>query len=100
MTTEEVYFPEYLDTMQQVLMFEADDLMPIFLGLAIAAIINIQATNTMMYVFGLIGGILMSILYIRLKRNSLPGAFIHLFHLSGLPLNKVFIYGLLQRVEE
>ncbi|MFV2028666.1 type IV conjugative transfer system protein TraL [Neisseria sp. S1] len=100
MTNEEVYYPECIDTMQQVLIFEADDLMPIFLGLAAAAIINMQVRSPMLYIFGLLGGILMSVLYIRLKRNALPGAFIHLIYLCGLPLNKVFNNGLLRRVED
>ena len=90
MTNEEVYYPECIDTMQQVLIFEADDLMPIFLGLAAAAIINMQVRSPMLYIFGLLGGILMSVMYIRLKRNALPGAFIHLRPLQNPPKSPKF----------
>ena len=100
MTTDPVAFPQYLDNSQQVLMFEADDLMPILGGLALAAIMNMWARNPVLtYGLGLGLGVLLSYLYVRSKRNALSGGLKHVIYLSGLvPLNKIHKNGLLRKV--
>ncbi len=54
MTNKPVVFPQYLDNAQQILMFEADDLMPILGGLAIAAIMNMWARESGAELTGLV----------------------------------------------
>ena len=100
MTNKPVVFPQYLDNAQQILMVEADDLMPILGGLAIAAIMNMWARSPVLtYGLGFGLGVALSCLYIRSKRNALTGGLQHVIYLSGLvPLNKIHKNGLLRKV--
>ena len=84
----EYEIPQMIDNFPQIMWFEADELVPIIIGMMAGSIFN-MFTPAM-----LVGGVL-SWAFMRYKRLALPGSLHHMCYWWGLmPLNLQFTNGL------
>jgi conjugal transfer pilus assembly protein TraL len=90
----EIDIPQLLDEYPQIMWWEADELAPVIVGMAAGTVFGT-------FTLGMIGGIALSIIYLRYKRNALPGSLHHMIYWSGmLGLNSVFENGLEREFEQ
>lgn len=89
--------PQKLDNPAQVFWLESDEVMPFFICWAAGLILRKLTGSTWMVTAGIAIGIFFSWVYMRHKRESLPGALQHIFYSMGvMSLNKRFSNGLLR----
>lgn len=80
--------PQMIDNFPQIAFWETDDLMPIILSMFVGVIFDVMTVS-------IISGLVLSTIYIRYKRNALPGSLHHIAYWYGLlPLNRIFTNGL------
>lgn len=99
MNEEMISFPQYIDNFNQIAFWEADDTFPFLIGCAGGIVVSLFYEHPLVYIAGILFGIIASMLYVRSKRNNLQGVFFHRLYRFGLfRLNEVFKYGLLRKV--
>lgn len=101
MNNQPISFPQYIDNPTQVGPFEADDFVPFFMltWMGVFLKTKLGASNMLLFI-AMVTGVAISYGYIRVKRNQLRGLLQYIIHSVGLmPLNKVYKFGLLRRVE-
>lgn len=94
-----IIIPEFIDTPPQFLFLEADDLAPFLCGFGVGILLRFFTQNAWGMVVGIFVGIILMHIYIRFKRNTLPGTLHHfLYCFSSLPLNKHFKNGMIKKL--
>lgn len=99
---EKVSIPEYIDSPQQFLFLEMDDLFPLTAAFGAGLILDIILSSNGLWFIGLLVGVVLTRVYIGFKRNRLPGtlkAFLY-FHTGLFPINKKWTTGFLRRTDE
>jgi conjugal transfer pilus assembly protein TraL len=92
--SREVDIPQLVDNFPQIMWWESDELVPIICGAGVGTVFEA-------FTLGLVLGIALSVVYIRHKRNALPGALHHMVYWWGMfGLNSVFGNGLEREFEE
>ncbi|NEX63396.1 type IV conjugative transfer system protein TraL [Noviherbaspirillum galbum] len=90
----EVSIPQMVDEFPQVMWWEADELVPILVGMGAGTVFEV-------FTAGMLAGLVLSGIYIRYKRNALPGSLHHMIYWWGTSgLNTVFTNGLETEAEQ
>lgn len=80
--------PQMIDNPPQIVFWETDDLLPVLLAMGFGVIMNGFTTSVL-------AGLALSVVYIRYKRNMLPGTLHHMGYWYGfMSLNRIFTNGL------
>lgn len=101
MADKMITIPEYIDSPVQILFLEADDFIPFFTGVGIGILFKYIIHNSWSFIIGIIIGGILTKIYLKFKRNTLPGTLAHMLYAYGIiKLNKRFDNGLIKRVNQ
>lgn len=98
MNEETIVFPQYVDNFVPIMFWEADDIIPFFIGFEGGVLLSMLIDHWTVQVSGILIGIYSSRKYAQSKQENLSGMIFHKLYTMGIyRMNKIFQYGLMRR---